>query len=576
MNRILTTAAFIAVSLHAGPAAAQLSLVGSSSPTVIAAPVRGTDSAYDPVTGLYLVVGSYGTPRGIFVSPDGVPVGAAFAVAAPVEFAHFPRVVYSPHLANGSGGFGAFLVTWHDAPAPGATPVVKARVVSWAAPGAPGPVGSVLTVSDTTSFWEAGAPVAYSPASGVFLATWQTCCGGGSTVRARRLGIDGAGAPALLGGSFALSTGAGRDPSVAYNAATDQFGVAFSGWDSTSATMSFGLVTPAGAINFRNIFHRSAGIYITDLAVNTATGRYVTTFWDGSAGARAAEFDLSGTTLGLGLVATIVGAYDGMGLSYNAGSGTFLLVGHHPSGEVGAAELSSRGARVSAETTASNSGGVAAFYPRASSNGVRWLDTFAWSTLFNQTRVQGVLTSSTNGGGGAALPAPGGGSSSSGGGTPAPPPPPPSGGCTTPSPGTGWVCVNGGWLPPGHPDIPSGSTTPPPPPPPSGCTTPQPGPGWVCVNGGWLPPDNPSACSTPSPGSGWVCVNGGWLPPGHPDIPSGTTSTPPPPPPPSGSSLPVCPSSVGTPPASGWIYTSSGGWVPPTHPAAATGVCIGT
>jgi hypothetical protein len=27
--------------------------------------------------------------------------------------------------------------------------------------------------------------------------------------------------------------------------------------------------------------------------------------------------------------------------------------------------------------------------------------------------------------------------------------------CTTPSPGSAWVCVSGGWLPPGHPDIPS-------------------------------------------------------------------------------------------------------------------------
>jgi hypothetical protein len=26
--------------------------------------------------------------------------------------------------------------------------------------------------------------------------------------------------------------------------------------------------------------------------------------------------------------------------------------------------------------------------------------------------------------------------------------------CTTPKPGDGWVCVGGGWLPPGHPDIP--------------------------------------------------------------------------------------------------------------------------
>ena len=34
--------------------------------------------------------------------------------------------------------------------------------------------------------------------------------------------------------------------------------------------------------------------------------------------------------------------------------------------------------------------------------------------------------------------------------------------CPTTQPGPAWVCHNGGWLPPGHPDIPVG---PPPPPP---------------------------------------------------------------------------------------------------------------
>lgn len=35
--------------------------------------------------------------------------------------------------------------------------------------------------------------------------------------------------------------------------------------------------------------------------------------------------------------------------------------------------------------------------------------------------------------------------------------------CSSPQPGANWVCVNGGWLPPGHPEIPAN-------------TTPQPGP----------------------------------------------------------------------------------------------------
>lgn len=132
------------------------------------------------------------------------------------------------------------------------------------------------------------------------------------------------------------------------------------------------------------------------------------------------------------------------------------------------------------------------------------------------------------------------------------PPPSPST-CATAMPAPGWVCVNGGWVPPDHPLASSGGsngggTTPGSPPPdgggsstPAACTTPLPAAGWVCVNGGWVPPDHPlaasggsppsggtsggttggstggsTACTTPRPGADWVCVNGGWVPPDHP------------------------------------------------------------
>jgi hypothetical protein len=120
---------------------------------------------------------------------------------------------------------------------------------------------------------------------------------------------------------------------------------------------------------------------------------------------------------------------------------------------------------------------------------------------------------------------------------PAPPPstPPPTSNCATPAPGTGWVCVNGGWLPPGYP-IGTAAPAPAPPAPPSNpasCLTPMPASGWICMNGGWLPPGFPGpsaapapppaapppgspACQTPSPGANWVCVKGGWVPPGYP------------------------------------------------------------
>jgi beta-glucosidase len=99
--------------------------------------------------------------------------------------------------------------------------------------------------------------------------------------------------------------------------------------------------------------------------------------------------------------------------------------------------------------------------------------------------------------------------------------------CQTIRPGPDWVCVNGGWLPPGSAPAPTPTPTPAPNPPAS-CTTIRPGPDWVCVNGGWLPPGSapaptptpapnpPASCTTVQPGPDWVCVNGGWLPPDNP------------------------------------------------------------
>ncbi len=123
--------------------------------------------------------------------------------------------------------------------------------------------------------------------------------------------------------------------------------------------------------------------------------------------------------------------------------------------------------------------------------------------------------------------------------------------CTTPWPALDWICINGGWVPPGHPLAQGGATPQAPPAPappvagPQGCPTAQPASTWVCVNGDWLPPDHPlalsappspipappttplppapaGACTTPDPFIGipglvGVCLDGNiWVPIGHP------------------------------------------------------------
>jgi len=70
--------------------------------------------------------------------------------------------------------------------------------------------------------------------------------------------------------------------------------------------------------------------------------------------------------------------------------------------------------------------------------------------------------------------------------------------CASAPPGLDWLCVSGGWVPPGHPSAIGGgspvSPSPPPGlPPPATCPGAAPATGWVCVNGGWVPPDHPLA-----------------------------------------------------------------------------------
>jgi beta-glucosidase len=191
-----------------------------------------------------------------------------------------------------------------------------------------------------------------------------------------------------------------------------------------------------------------------------------------------------------------------------------------------------------------------------------------------------------------------------GGGTPAT-----AGGCQTAAPGTGWACVNGGWLPPGHPLAAGGSGQQPAIPPPtptttttlpagnSSCQTPAPGTGWVCISGGWLPPGHPlavgapgqasappttpttpttpsstpSSCQTPAPGTGWVCVSGGWLPPGHPLAIGAAAQPSAPPTSPTTPSAPNATTSCQTArPGPTWVCVN-GGWLPPGHPLAGGG-----
>ena len=511
--------------------------------------VRGTAAAYDPINNVHLVVAGHNQIKGTFVNAAGAKAGDVHVSSGVAGFGHFPTVVFSPDLTDGAGQPGAFLVTWHANI--GNDNYVHGRVVSFKKAGFL--VSAAFVIADQPSFWEVGAAaaVAYSPASKLFLVTWQTAPPW-RTIRGRIVNVTSAGAVQMAPTAFPISTGHAQYPSIAHNPTANQFAVGFSGYDDTSALNTLAIVNINGTVASRNLFNRATNTYITDMAFNPVTTRFVMT-WSQGDGTRVAEFAANGSILGKGAVSTAVGGYDSGSIAYQAVSNTFLVVGHGQVGEVAAAELSSRGNRISAVVAGSNSSPQnGTFYPRVTADQTglkRWATVFSRDFTSVQTHI--LNTVSVDGGGNSALPA------ASGGGTTTPPPttPPPPTGCTSPKPGANWTCVNGGWLPPTT-VTPPPTTPPPTTPPPTGCTTPRPSTGsWNCVNGGWVPAP---ACASAAPGANWVCVNGGWLPPGHPGI----TNAPTTPPPTTPTNPPASTGCTSVRPGANWTCVN-GGWRPP-------------
>ena len=75
--------------------------VGSLEPGI---QMRGTDTAYDPVRDVYLLVTGSGPVFGVFVNAMGVPVTGAFAVMdGSLGWAHFPRAEYQSRRVGRAG-----------------------------------------------------------------------------------------------------------------------------------------------------------------------------------------------------------------------------------------------------------------------------------------------------------------------------------------------------------------------------------------------------------------------------------------------------------------------------------------
>ena len=519
----------ISLTLNTPTAYTQISAVGATN-AVKSFFVRGVDAAYNPASGGYLVVGAAGPVIGVCVGGGGGAAAAAITVKSNASgiYASFPRATYSPALAGGAGGF---MVVWPEEQTNHAV-ILKSRIVTCA-----GVVGTEHTIDNgNTAFGESGPDIAYSATSQKFLVVWRTAAN--ARVVTRLVDLTGAGVGAVI----TLSSGFGRDPGVAWNPATNDFGVSFSGETSTGVYSAFVRVPASNPAAFaRTTFNSYSGgmTTITDIDYNPVTNRYIMAWYDmrSTLNAMVAEFDASGHLLTKGIASSHMGSYDALSLAYNPVSGTFLLAGVNPNtDDVLAAELNRHGYRFTSEvkvnTIASN------HYTRvASSLGQRRWSATASAHSYAVMSDQIVQTTSTGGGPAGAYGSTTGSTTGSTGGT--------SSGstssCPGAPPGTGWVCVSGSWYPPDY--FSGGGTT--------SCPGTSPGTGWTCVNGNWKPPTT-TTCPGTSPGTGWTCVNGNWTPP--------TTTT--------------CP---GTSPGTGWIC-KSGSWYPPDYFSGSTSTttCPGT
>jgi hypothetical protein len=541
------------------PVDAQLSRIGGVTTVLTPATgIMGTDAAYDPTTGQYLVVGARGgVVVGACTNVNGTPT-ASFIIRDGVV-GHYPRAKFSPHAANGAGGQGAFLVTWHHNLAPFVNAVFS-RIVT-CAPNSPSRVlGSENQLSGANpTWWLAGASIAYSPASGRFLVVWQGAIGGTAVIESRAVDVNGTPVSGVN-----LYSSQARDPSVVWNPATNEFGVGYSHWAGFSAFVRVS-VADGSQLSSATTFGYSGGNFNTDLSVNGAN-QYVMVFVN-YGGTQYALLNSGGSIINGGLVSSGFGGNDNVALAFNPVSGTFLAVGQHNSQwEIGGAELNSAGFPITGAITLT-SGGVnpGSLFPRAAGR----TDAAQWAVTYSQQYITSGLQiiGTTSTGGGPAGPAPAPAPTPS----PTPTPTPPAGGCTTPDPFAslgGGVCQNGGWYPPGTAAPAPTSPTPAPAPPPpssSGCTTPDP---FTSIGGGH-------------------CSNGGWLP-----GPGSSTPAPAPPPAPTPSSPPPTSSTgcVGSDPFAsiGGGHCSNGGWVPgpgsstpapappaPTSPSTSSSGCTG-
>jgi hypothetical protein len=394
-----------------GVASAQIATVGATT-DIAAFFVRGVDVAYDGSTGGFLIVGAQDQVLAVCVNSQGQPTGAPMTLK-PLgggAFGAFPRARFA---AAANGGRGAFLVVWPVEA--GTTITLHSRMVSCT----DGLLGAEQIISIGNVWEESGAAVAYSVTSQKFFVVWKSFPPT-VAIRGRMVDLNGT----AIGDQVTLSSGFGRDPGVAWNSATDEFGVSFSGETATTVFSAFVKVPAANPAaftrtSFNDMSAKSGITTITDVDYNPNTNRYVMAWFEFPGPvARTAEFDSAGNLVTQRVASALIGSYDALSTAFNNSSKTMLLTGvDRVNDDVYSAELDGNGVRIGPESRISTSVRPAR-YPRVAAN----LSNASWNNAFNtgnfRAMANQVVQTATAGNPGSPSPGPGP--------TSPPPPPPPA------------------------------------------------------------------------------------------------------------------------------------------------------
>jgi hypothetical protein len=473
MKRRLLAFVVTAIVLTSGSASAQLFEISRLDEA--RAVSMATDAAYDPVHDCYfMITGWPDVVTGQFLDRAGRPAGPAITLSTTQQSFFVSATVYSPDVSDGAGGRGGFLALWV-----GASGQLVAQIVSF-----PGRlVGPATTIFGALGEFRSG-DVGYSSVDRRFLVAFEYRKWGTIDDAPSRLVVLDVNIHPI--GEVALSSDPNHncffeylemcDVHVEWNPISREFGVLYPQESVTTNKFAnservFARVSGDGVIVSRATLGLGSGA--SALAVNTHSGNYVVLGSTPTVSVYGVELDVDGQMVARGRASGSLDFFNDccnpLKLFYSRASGTFLLGGHVRPPLTGGMVLELNQHGVSMGSTLPI-GADWFFGASAHPTAPEWI-------VATRDTMRIIGTTAPFGGSSAMLPD-----------------------CLTPDPFAslgGGLCVNRGWLPPGHPLIPPGPPPPPPPPPPSAlCTIPDPFTslgGGVCVNGGWVPRGHPLA-----------------------------------------------------------------------------------